>query len=527
MCISAVCSCDRTPDIKAGHLGTVGTDPGPPGPAPAETSDWAFRNITDWAGVSVPSASEQGASFIDADRDGIDDIVLPGQGQTTIFRGRGDGSFYPFTIIEHPGILVSYPYVLDWSRDGIDDLVLADESGVSLARAIGDGTYEWVGDLLRDGSLAATVVSFADFNNDQQLDLYMGRMNVFDPDDPLFGDEAECGAPGDVEGIINRAPAAIDAVLYSNNTGWGYASGDTGLLLPLYTQAVTAADIDMDGTMDLLVGTEGMRPDVVFRGNADGTFTDLTAISGMTLPTSAMGYEVVDIDSDGDLDIYVTDEDTDVGDKLYIQVSPGKYIAETKERGLSITRQFTGWGIGLHDLDHDADLDLFVANGIPLGGCPGGEQENLLFLGETGGYFERLIPPPGGGLDAVLNSRAAVFSDIDLDGDLDILVSNVGTVPTLLRNDLPRAGSWLQILLQHPTLSPVVGASITLSAGGITHRRAIHGTPSYGGSSTQWLHFGLGNTSTANDVTIQWPDGSTKALGTVKTNQRITVAYGE
>ena len=74
VCIAVIYGCDRTPDNSAGHMVAVGADPGSPGPAPAETPDLAFRNITDWAGISVPAAAEQGASFIDADRDGIDDV---------------------------------------------------------------------------------------------------------------------------------------------------------------------------------------------------------------------------------------------------------------------------------------------------------------------------------------------------------------------------------------------------------------------------------------------------------------------
>ena len=79
--------------------------------------------------------------------------------------------------------------------------------------------------------------------------------------------------------------------------------------------------------------------------------------------------------------------------------------------------------------------------------------------------------------------------------------------------------------LKHPTLSPVVGASVTLTAAGRTHRRAIHGTPSYGGSSTQWIHFGLGAAEEAENVVIQWPDGKAQTLGTIAANQRITVDY--
>ncbi|MFT5430603.1 MAG: hypothetical protein ACI9OJ_001279, partial [Myxococcota bacterium] len=139
------------------------------------------------------------------------------------------------------------------------------------------------------------------------------------------------------------------------------------------------------------------------------------------------------------------------------------------------------------------------------------------------GKFQRANGAPKSGLEAFGNSRATLFSDIDGDGDLDILISNVIAAPTLLRNELPSGGSWLQIRLVHPTLSPVVGARVTLSAGGREHRRDVAGTPSYGGSSTSWIHFGLGAATEVENVVVRWPNGESQSLGTLAVNQRVRV----
>jgi hypothetical protein len=462
---------------------------------------------------------------MDADQDGIDDVILASTGQTIIFRGRGDGSFYPFFVVPHEGLNGTYPYVLDVTRDGVDDILLMHEAGAALLVGYGNGAFEFTGDLVRDEAYLTTIATYGDYNGDGQMDLYIGRMNVVGQDDLSFGSQGDCLTPEELDGVINRATPAMDVMLFTDGDGWKNGLTESGLTRGLYTQAVTSADINLDGTLDILVGTEGMRPDFTYIGDGLGAFSDVSETSSMTLNTSAMGFDVVDIDFDGDLDIYVTDEDTMGGDKLYIQTEPGLYESQTETRGLESTKQYSGWGLGFHDFDHDADYDLFVANGLALGDCPGGEQENLLFTGDENGYFARVDGGPTSGLSVVYNSRAAVFSDIDQDGDLDILVSNVGDPPTLLRNDMPNQGRWLQIRLTHPTLSPVVGASVTLTANGRTHRRAVHGTPSYGGSSTQWIHFGLGQALEAENVVIRWPDGTKKSLGSVAANQRINVNY--
>ncbi|MFT5434027.1 MAG: hypothetical protein ACI9OJ_004739, partial [Myxococcota bacterium] len=113
--------------------------------------------------------------------------------------------------------------------------------------------------------------------------------------------------------------------------------------------------------------------------------------------------------------------------------------------------------------------------------------------------------------------------DIDRDGDLDILVSNINSAPTLLRNDL-EGGHWLQLELVHPTLSPVVGAIVTLQSGGRTQRRWIAGTSSYGGSSGRHVHFGLGEATMASDIRVRWPDGTEQLVGDLAADQFVRVA---
>jgi hypothetical protein len=350
----------------------------------------------------------------------------------------------------------------------------------------------------------ASVATFADFDDDGAMDLYLCRMGR--AGGPVHGDEGILGAP-DVF-LRRQGGQFIDRTQQAGFTS-DYAS-----------LAAMTVDFDDDGKVDLLVGSDkGTRPDELYLNQGD-TFLEAGQEVGFDTLTDAMGIDAGDIDGDGDLDILVTDNPPNV---LWVRQDDGTWKNEAAERGLDVGEIPVGWGAGLHDFDHDGDLDIFVVNGIACESCAG-EQENHLFLNDGTGHFSRQEPPAGSGLNVVQNSRAAVFADIDRDGDLDVLISNLYAEPTLLRNDMAN-GNWLMLLLRHPQLDPPVGAQVQLEAEGRVLRRWVKGTPSYGGSSTRMIHFGLGEATTAQNVAVLWPDGHVQDLGDIETGQHIEVFY--
>ncbi|MFT5434705.1 MAG: hypothetical protein ACI9OJ_005419, partial [Myxococcota bacterium] len=355
----------------------VAADPGHPGPAAVIDPTLLLRDITQWAGLAYPADGDRGLTFIDVDLDGFDDVVVPGRESTRVFRNRGDGSFYPIWVVDHPTISGIYPYTADLTGDGIDDVLLVHEEGALILRSWGNGAFAVHRDIPKTVPALTSVASLADVNGDGHMDIYLGYMSVDDPNDPLFGDgDGDCLDPEQAMGQVNEGEPSPDRLLLGPD--FTDAAADVGLTAALYTQAAMFIDLDDDGALDLLIGTEGFRTDVFYRGDGNGRFVDATVGAGLTHETSAMGFDAADIDFDGDLDLYVTDEHAETGDKLYLQTSPGKFEYATKTHGLSDTLGSTGWGVGWHDLDHDADLDLFVGNGIPLGDCPGGDQFNHL-----------------------------------------------------------------------------------------------------------------------------------------------------
>lgn len=510
----------------------LAVDPGPSGAVPVPVQPSArFSDITAWAGLQL-SVPGQGATFSDIDGDGIDDVILPGRERTILLRNRGDGSFYPIQVLDHPDEDALFAYTIDATGDSISDVLLVRERGPVLYRGYENGGLKPLGGLLPPGPdppPSASVATFGDWDEDGRLDLYLGYITAYETDEGNpFGPGGDCRErPPEGEGGRSlEDPPSVDRLLLTQLGGFVDAAESAGVGEALYTQAAMTVDIDADGHLDLLIGTEGLRLDHAYYGAGTGQFQERGVALGMDRVTSAMGYDAVDIDEDGDLDLYVTDDTLLDGDKLYLQQSDGTFQYATMDRGLKITNEYTGWGIGWHDLDLDGDLDLFVVNGKPLGdGCGGGEQLNLLFENDGSGHFEH-VPSPGqpSGLEALFNSRAASFSDIDGDGDLDVLISNIDAPPTLLRNDMGDSRHWLQVRLRHPGLSPPVGARITLQVEGRTLRRDVKGTPSYGGSSTDTVHFGLGDAQKATALTVVWPDGTEQAVGDVDADQVLVVS---
>ena len=514
---------DESDGEDASSLPLVGVDPGHTALPVPESPAAMFADITQWAGLAIPVPGE-GIGFADVDGDGADDIVLPGDGATWVFRNRGDGSYYPIFQLDHAGEMALFPYALDATGDGIVDLLLIRRDRPALYGGFGNGAYESLVGAFPppEHDVAWAVATFGDLDADGHTELYLGRLvRIVEGYVPTPNPDAPGGEA--VGGPTQEGPPVRDLLLDGDiEAGYLDMAAARGVVQPRYTQAAMVTDLNGDGRLDLLVGTEGFYADGALMANPDGTFTDRAAELGIDAVTSAMGFDAVDVDGNGELDLYITDEAVGSGDKLYLQ-SGGTFTLATEERGLGHTQTTTGWGVGFHDLDNDGDLDLYVANGR-AGTEPGGEQENSLFLNDGTGHFQRVEAPHGSGLRALYNSRAAVFADIDDDGDLDILLSNVGAAPTLLRNDLAAGNHWLKLRLNHPTLMPPIGATVTVTSGGRTMRRDVKGTPSYGGSSTSVVHVGLGAAASAT-VGVRWPDGTVHTHENIAADQTVTLDF--
>ena len=217
------------------------------------------------------------------------------------------------------------------------------------------------------------------------------------------------------------------------------------------------SDLDGDGWPDIFVANDSV-PNLLFRNNRDGTFSEIGLTSGLALSgdgkaQAGMGADAADYDGDGRLDVFVTNFSQD-HNTLYQNSAEGFFSDVSHQAGV-VTPSLAnlGWGTGFADFDNDGLLDLFVANGHVYpeidrsGRGTKYLQPKQLFKNLGQGLFSDVTEAVGGGLLIEKSSRGAAFGDVDNDGDIDVLVINMNDRPTLLRNDTDAGHNWIALKL--------------------------------------------------------------------------------
>jgi hypothetical protein len=286
---------------------------------------------------------------------------------------------------------------------------------------------------------------------------------------------------------------------------------------------VTSADIDDDGNQDIFVPNDAM-PNYLYHNNGDGTFTDIAVQSGTAFSergdaTSSMSGEFGDIDLDGRIDIIVPD-------MAYCSVymNRGGGLFEDRSAALGVAAacgQYTSWSGNFFDFDHDGYGDLFITNGAPhrmVG------EEALLLLNDHGRRFVNVSHLLGPDFQEKFMGRGSAVGDYDNDGDMDILVLNLGERPRLLRNDGGNRRNWVMIRLVGTTSNrDGIGARLRVTAAGRTQMRLRVSSSGYLSQGDPRLHFGLGDAARIDKIEIRWPSGKIQTLVGQRPNQVITV----
>ena len=514
--------------------------------ASTSAADPFFVDATREAGLDHPTISGSphkrfilestgsGAAFFDYDGDGdLDLYVVNGSTYANYNAGPGNvlyrndsGVFTAVAVgVEDRG-WGSGVAVGDYDGDGHSDLYVTNYGANALYRSRGDGTFTAVAE---QGDDFSTSAAFFDYDGDGDLDLYVANYVVFDIgpvlqdpelDDPcvyLGGLRVFCGPQG-MEGGRDRLYRNDDGMFADVTTESGVAAANFH-----YGLGVMPADFDGDGDLDLFVANDET-PNVLFR-NDGGRLDDIGLEAGVAYNgdgelEASMGVDAGDCDGDGDLDLYVTNFYGETN-TLYLNSGDGTFVDATSERGLAApTVGYLGWGTRFFDFDFDGDLDLFVANGHVYpqvdAASAGGRyaQRNQLFANEGSGVFA----PMEAGLRVEKSSRSAISGDYDLDGDLDLFITNIDDSPTLLRNDTD-AGRYLVVQVEPET----VGTWVRLVAGGRTQVRSVGGAAGYLGHSDVRLYFGLGQAERVERVEVRWPDGAVTRLEDLPVNEVVVV----
>jgi len=248
----------------------------------------------------------------------------------------------------------------------------------------------------------------------------------------------------------------------------------------------------------------------------------------------SMGTELGDYDNDGLLDLYVTSFQSQLT-TLYHNLGKGEFEDVTTLTGAGAgTVPLVTWGSGLVDFDHDGDRDLFVACGHlqpnveAYDGRTTYEQLNKLYVNDGTGRFLDVSDQSGDGLKVRRSSRGAGFDDIDDDGDMDVVILNSGAIPTLLRNDTPPKGHWLQVCLRATaTNRDGVGAHVRVYAGNLLLLDEVHSGRGYQSHYGTRLHFGLGPHEQVDRIEVSWIGGKTDVYRDIGVDRRILLEEGK
>ncbi len=459
----------------------------PPNQLFRNIGDGAFENVTDGSGADDRGYG-MGVACGDYDNDGDVDLYVTNVGPNVLLRNEGDGRFTDVT----------------------------DQAGV--------GHSGW-------GSSAA----FVDYDHDGDLDLYVCNYLNWS-----VATEVECfnamGAP-DYCLPQNYNTPAMD-VLYRNNGDGTFAdfTEQAGLNQTFGTGlGVVCGDFNSDGWIDIFVANDGM-PDQLWVNQSDGTFRDEGLFAGCAIdqdgePKAGMGVTAADIDDDGDLDLLVCNLATQ-SDSYFINEG-GYFTDSTARMGLgAVSRPFTRFGIAWIDFDHDGDLDLYQVNGgvardsMVFSDDPYAEP-NLLFQGLGGGRFKEFRPRGGTGELLVATGRAAAFGDIDADGAVDVLVVNRDAKAHLLRNIVPNRGNWISFRVIEEHGRDALGATVRLTLGNRRITRDVRAAYSFLASNDPKVHVGLGEHDGVTDVSVRWIDGGIESFGDFGANQVVTLHRGD
>ncbi|MBZ5616489.1 MAG: CRTAC1 family protein [Acidobacteriia bacterium] len=504
-----------------------------------------------------------GVALIDYDNDGWLDIYLLNGSTLRALQGKEappramllhnnhDGTFTDVTdkagvANERWGFGV---VVGDYDRDGWPDIYVSNFGKNRLYHNNHDGTFtdvaEKAGVALGGWSAGAT---WGDYDRDGFLDLFVPGYVKFDPAHPPIagkdglppgfcqfrGIDVMCGPRG--------LPGESDHLFHNNGDGtFTDVSVRAGVSDPrgYYGLASAFVDVDDDGWLDLLVANDSV-PKYLYRNKHDGTFEDISYLSGFALndegrEQASMGIAVGDYNRDGKLDFCITNFSDDY-DTLYRNDGDASFSDVSFAAGIgNVTVPFLGWGTGFLDYDNDGLLDLFIANGHVYPGVDEQDwgttfaQRPLLFRNVNGSKFEEVPPATGSGLAVVVSARGAAFGDLFNDGHIDVVLNVMDSTPVLLRNVVSNANHWLGIRLVGGPKSPLdaIGARVFVTTGAIRQRGDVVSGGSYASSSDLRLHFGLGAATKIDKVEIQWPSGVKEEIRVPSVDRIFTVVEGK
>ena len=533
-----------------------------------------FTDVTAGAGITfrhangatgeklLPETMGGGVAFLDFDGDGKPDLLFlngtawpwtAGGAKTTaaLYRNESANGVIRFTDVTAGSGLDVPIYgmgvaVGDFDNDGRPDVLITGVGGAHLFHNDGQGHFSdvtataGVGGDSKDWSTAAV---WFDYDNDGKLDLFVANYVRWSREldaevgYKIDGTHRAYGPPMNFQGAFSRlyhndgngrfSDVSEKSGIQVKNSATGVPAGKS--------LGVTAVDLNHDGYLDLVVANDTVQ-NFVFENTKDGKFREIGGLTGLAFDGAgntrgAMGIDAARFTSDGKMVVSIGN---------FANEMTAFYVA--KDDPLLFTDDAIAWGIGpasrlllkfgvfFFDYDLDGRLDVLTCNGhleediSKVQASQSYRQPAQLFWNSgDGGLVPVGAERAGADLFQARVGRGSAFADVDGDGDLDVILTQIGGAPLLLRNDQATGNHFVRLKLEGSSANrDAIGAEVELVSGGIHQWRQISTTRSYLSSSELPVTFGLGATNRVESVEITWPGGAKQTLNGVPLD-RLTV----
>jgi len=486
-----------------------------------------------------------GIAFIDYDNDGLLDIfVLSGQGGTNrMYHNEGHSRFRDVT--DSLGLRSSGwaqgVCAGDYDNDGFTDLFVTYWGQNHLYRNRQGKAFEDVtipARLTQNRTRYNTGCAFVDIDNDGRLDLFVANYLKFDPaTTPKPGANPYCFYRSIPVACGPRGLPFDRNILYRNNGDGTFSdiSAASGIAEPEghYSLGVLTGDFNEDGLPDIYVAAD-QTPSLLYINKGHGGFEEEGVLSGVAFDQngkamSGMGVAAADYFGDGHLSIFRTNF-SDEFETLYRNRGNGNFDDVTIDAGLGRNTRYVGWGAGFFDFNNDGWKDLLLVNGhvFPevdtLGVDIHFKDRAILYANQGAGKFIDISEHAGPALLEKHSSRGAAFGDFDNDGAVEVAINNQNEAPSLLKQSVNPPGHWIILrLVGTRSNHSAIGARVKLTAGGRTQADEVRSGGSYLSQNDLRLHFGVGPATTVDKIEVAWPSGFKQILTAQPCDRILTV----
>ncbi len=510
------------------------------------TGNFRFNDITEPAGLSGGDAWGAGAAMVDIDGDrDLDIYVCNYESPNQLFINNGDK---PPTFTEQAasfGLDIRdacvMPYFCDYDRDGDLDVYVVCYRLVYPTGVPDEEVYVASGNRIRVKA---------------EYERYYVAIQ-------LKGKRVYVTERGCEDYLLRNDGRGVEG---------GFAFSDVtkraGISGGLMGMSAAWWDYDEDGYPDLYVANDFEHADRLYRNRGDGTFeNDIRYVVPHT-PYTAMGSGLADLDGNGHLDLFVLDmastthfkEKVNMGEMggiqqyvmdfseprqimrnaLYLNTGMGRMTEGALLAGLA--KSDWSWSPLMEDFDNDGKTDVVITNGMSRNFTDSDVRLNINEPGKTEWeYFEPEEPyreknlalrnqgdlqfanvSDDWGFDRETMSFAAATADFDRDGDLDMIVANLDDPPSVFRNNA--GGNRMVVQLQSDTLnSSGIGATVEIETRTGKQLRLIAPMRGFAATSEAIAHFGLGDETVVDRLTVTWPDGRQQVHNHIGANQRLVI----